>query len=154
MIKIKNLFILVFMFALAAVTACGGNDAEETEQQKSTRLLSKTWVVSNYVNSGETTAVSGVTIKFNSDNTFTVTDPSSTLPNTRTPEDFPLPASGTWSFASATNLNTITLKPTSGGEVTLKNVAISDNALAFDYDAILVKPAEAPVTVTVNAVPQ
>ncbi len=156
MTKIKNLLVLMLVLALGVVSACKDEAAGETEQQKNTRMLSKTWSITNVDVTGSDAYdyVSGTsTITFTQEGTYTVTNPQGredNLPEIREPYGT-FPTSGTWEFASTTNFNTINL--TAGtATITLTNVSIGENALGFDYLGAIGK-AENEVSVSVDAVP-
>lgn len=154
--KIKNLFVLTLVLALGVFSACKDTAPSETEQQKNTRLLSKTWSITDVTVTGSDAYdyVTGTsTITFNENGSYTITNPQGredNLPEIRDPYGF-FPTSGQWEFTSATSFNAITL--TAGTTtINLTNVNIGESTLRFDYLGALGK-AENEVSVSVNAVP-
>lgn len=155
MTKIKNLLVLMLLLVLGALSACGDDD--ETEQQIKTRQLSnddKPWNITavDVVGTGDYDYISGTsTITFKSGGSYTLTNPVN-LPEIRDPFGN-FPATGTWAFASPTNLNSLVLTPTSGSPITLTITSLTDNALVFEYPGALGK-AENQVSVKVTAAKQ
>lgn len=154
--KIKNLFVLMLVLALGIVSACKDEAPSETEQQKNTRLLSKTWSITDVSVTGSDAYdyVTGTsTITFTENGTYTITNPQGredNLPEIRSPYGF-FPTSGQWEFTSATTFNAITL--TAGTTtINLTNVNIGESTLRFDYLGALGK-AENEVSVAVSAIP-
>lgn len=155
MTKTKNLLVLMLVMALGIVTACGGSDEKETEQQVKTRQLSKTWNITNVElvsGTGDYSYQSGAsTITFNKEQNYTITGQEA-LPYAR---PYAPISAGTWAWNSTTNLNAITLTPSSSAvtPINLSVTTLTDNSLIFEYPGALGK-AENQVTVRVTAVPK
>ncbi|WP_224996485.1 hypothetical protein [Cesiribacter sp. SM1] len=153
MSKLNNLLVLALILALGIMSACKDEAPQETDQQVKTRQLNNNgnpWNITSVAVTGtnDYSYTSGASkIQFRDNNSFSVTAPAN-LPENRSPYG-EFPASGTWAFASATNLNSIVL--TAGTTtIPLTITTLSDNSLVFTYDGALDK-AENEVDVTVTA---
>ncbi|EMR00806.1 hypothetical protein [Cesiribacter andamanensis] len=147
---IKSLAVITLVMVLAVFTACKKEDPE-TDQQRNTRLISKTWRVNtvtldpqeDYSLSGET-----VTVTFNSNGSYTINTPAA-LPKMRTPNEA-IPASGSWQFVGSAYDR---VRLTSGSTtLELAITSLTDNALTVTYPGAEPKATD-EVTVTVNMVP-
>lgn len=105
----KNFRIIVVLFLLASVAITGckkTNDPEPTAAEKQTALLAKTWTVKSDALSvtldgaDEIDNWPGFSVAFSSDGSFTAT-------NVASGREVVWPTSGTWAFASDTDVNNI-----------------------------------------------
>jgi hypothetical protein len=120
------------LLAFAFLTSCKDDDGGETAEQMNTRMLSKTWTVDDASVSDTDYDYSGsVTVTFNSDMTFSVTN-SSVLPQLASPQR-EIPASGTWMFEGS-DFKRVTLT-SSGSTATFTITELTDSDLTVTYDA-------------------
>jgi hypothetical protein len=119
--KLFSLLVILLLFA----TGCGNDDGgSETEAERQTRILSKTWSAGTVKYVDETDNLTGFdnfSITFNSTGTFSTSGGQSGVSY--------LPSSGTWAF-SGTGFNTVTLTDGSNS-VNISIVTLSETSLVF-----------------------
>lgn len=127
----KSYFIAIAMImALSFIPGCGDNDDPElSAKDKQTELLAKKWSIKTDVNSvtlngdDDTDNWPGFTVTFNSNGTYAASNISKERLNTV------WSTSGTWSFKSDTNLNTIVRND--GVEI---NISVDEANLSMSFN--------------------
>lgn len=130
--KLFSLLILVLIFAAGCKSDDGGS---ETEAERQTRLLSKTWSAGTvkYVDEADNlTGFNDFSITFNSTGTFSTSGGQSGVSY--------LPSSGSWEF-SGSGFNTVTLTDGSNS-VDINIVTLSESSLVFNVDGPGVKATD------------
>ncbi|MGB3180511.1 MAG: hypothetical protein WBB45_03930 [Cyclobacteriaceae bacterium] len=131
--KLFSLLVVVLLFAAGCKSDDGGGS--ETEAERQSRMLSKTWSAGTvkYIDeSNNLTGFDDFSITFNSTGTFSTSGGQSGVSY--------LPSSGSWEF-DGTDLSSVTLTDGSN-TVDLDIVTLTDASLVFNVDGPGVKATD------------